>query len=60
MNKTEAVPYGIAALLARVYLPFAAAYFLSYLYRTVNAVVGPLIADDLGLSAGDLGLLTSA
>ena len=44
----------------RVYLPFAAAYFLSYLYRTVNAVVGPQIADELGLSAADLGLLTSA
>ncbi len=47
-------------LLLRVYLPFAAAYFLSYLFRTVNAVVGPVIADELALSAGDLGLLTSA
>jgi len=46
-------------LLARVYLPFAAGYFLSYLYRTVNAVVGPVIADDLALSATDLGLLSS-
>ncbi len=60
MNETQAMPYGIGALLLRVYLPFAAAYFLSYLYRTVNAVVGPHIADELGLSAGDLGLLTSA
>ena len=51
---------GLPALLARVYLPFAAAYFLSYLYRTVNAVVGPQIADELGLGAGELGLLTSA
>ncbi len=50
----------LGRLLLRVYLPFAAAYFLSYLYRTVNAVVGPLIADDLNLSATDLGLLTSA
>lgn len=47
-------------LLSRVYLPFAAGYFLSYLYRTVNAVVGPVIAEDLSLSAADLGLLTSA
>lgn len=47
-------------LLLRVYLPFAAAYFLSYLYRTVNAVAGPVIAEELALSAGDLGLLTSA
>lgn len=46
-------------VLSRVYLPFAAGYFLSYLYRTVNAVVGPVIAEDLSLSAADLGLLTS-
>lgn len=55
-----AAPLRLPALLARVYLPFAAAYFLSYLYRTVNAVVGPVIAAELNLTAGDLGLLTSA
>lgn len=54
------VPLSIGRLLLVVYLPFAAAYFLSYLYRTVNAVVGPVIAAELALSAGDLGLLTSA
>lgn len=54
------MPMGLGGLLLRVYLPFAAAYFLSYLYRTVNAVVGPVIAGELGLSAADLGLLTSA
>ena len=53
-------PMGIGRLMLRVYLPFAAAYFLSYLYRTVNSVVGPLIVDELNLSATDLGLLTSA
>ncbi len=51
---------GIGTLVLRIYLPFAAAYFLSYLYRTVNSVVGPVIADELTLSAGDLGFLTSA
>ena len=40
-------------------LPFAAAYFLSYFFRSANAVIGPELAGDLGLSAGDLGLLTS-
>ena len=53
-------PGGLPGLFLRVYLPFAGAYFLSYLYRTVNAVVGPLIATDLNLSAGELGLLSSA
>lgn len=56
---------GSAAVAVRVVLPFAAGYFLSYLYRTVNAVIGPELATDPsvgpdGLSAGALGLLTSA
>ncbi|WP_300455674.1 nitrate/nitrite transporter [Accumulibacter sp.] len=44
----------------RLFLPFAGAYFLSYLYRTANAVIGPVLSAELGLSAGHLGLLTSA
>jgi MFS family permease len=44
----------------RLFLPFAGAYFLSYVYRTANAVIGPVLADELTLGAGDLGLLTSA
>ena len=44
----------------RVFLPFALGYFFSYLYRTVNAVIGPILVEELGLSAGELGLLTSA
>ena len=55
-----ATSLGPRALFLRVYLPFAGAYFLSYLYRTVNAVVGPVIAEDLQLSASDLGLLSAA
>jgi len=44
----------------RVLLPFAGAYLLSYHYRSVNAVIGPDLAIDFTLSAGQLGLLTSA
>ena len=43
----------------RVLLPFVFGYFLSYLFRVVNAVAGPALADEIGLDAGDLGLLTS-
>lgn len=46
-------------LLPRIFLPFAAGYFLSYVYRTINAVLSPHLAADLGLNASDLGLLTS-
>ncbi len=44
----------------QVFLPFAFGYFLSYLLRVVNAVIAPDLIRDLGLTAADLGLLTSA
>lgn len=43
----------------RLFLPFAAGYFLSYLYRTANAVIGPVLARELNLGDNALGLLTS-
>lgn len=53
-----------AALPARtavsVVLPFAFAYFLSYVYRSINAVISPDLIADFSLSAAELGLLTSA
>ncbi len=39
--------------------PFGFGYFLSYLFRAVNAVVAPDLVRDLGLSASALGLLTA-
>jgi predicted MFS family arabinose efflux permease len=44
----------------RLYAGFATAYVLSYVYRTVNAVISPDLSADLGISASSLGLLTSA
>jgi MFS family permease len=47
-------------LVLRVFLPFAACYYLSYLFRTISALIaGPLTAE-FGLSPSSLGLLTSA
>jgi MFS family permease len=48
------------SLAVRLLLPFAAGYFLSFLLRNVNAVIAPDLARELGLSAADLGFLTSA
>ena len=45
--------------LLRVFLPFALGYFLSYLYRTVNAIIAPDLVRDVGLDPASLGLLTS-
>ena len=47
-------------LVFRVFLPFAACYYLSYLFRTISALIaGPLTAE-FDLSPSSLGLLTSA
>lgn len=55
MNKLS--PLG---MVARVFIPFAFGYFLSYLYRVVNAVIAPDLVSDLGLGADTLGLLTAS
>ena len=46
-------------LMLRVFLPFVAAYYLSFLFRTINATVAESLTSEFILSAGDLGLLTS-
>jgi MFS family permease len=43
-----------------IFLPFACGYFLSYLYRSTNAVLAPYLSNDLGINAEQLGLITSA
>jgi MFS family permease len=61
MTTTKPAPPPLPLLLvARVFLPFAGGYFLSYLYRTVNAVIAPDLVRDFGVTPGELGLLTSA
>jgi len=57
--ETSAGPALVQIALA-VLAPFALGYFLSYLFRSVNAVVGPRLVDDIGLSATELGFLTAA
>lgn len=47
------------ALHLRIFLPFALGYFLSYLYRTVNAVLAPDLVRELGIAPASLGLLTA-
>ncbi|MGE0769454.1 MAG: MFS transporter [Hyphomicrobiaceae bacterium] len=42
-----------------VLLPFAAGYYLSYVFRTINALIAGALTQELGLSPANLGLLTS-
>ena len=46
-------------LMLRVFLPFVAAYYISFLFRTINATIAGSLASEFSLGAGDLGLLTS-
>jgi len=55
----EAPSPTMARLIAVVFLPFAGGYFLSYLFRSTNAVIAPQLTAQVGLTAADLGLLTS-
>jgi MFS family permease len=45
--------------IACVLLPFAAGSYLSYLFRSINALIAGDLTAELGLNAADLGLLTS-
>ena len=49
-----------ARLLALVFAPFAAGFFLSFLFRNANAVISKDLAAEFSLSSSELGLLTSA
>ncbi len=44
---------------ARVFLPFAGGYYLSYLFRTINALISNRLISDTGVGTADLGLITS-
>ncbi len=57
---TQQDPSPSTELLLKVFLPFAGGYFLSYLYRTVNAIISPDLVREFGLGPADLGLLTSS
>src|SRR6516164_8005147 len=53
--KTLPLPYIIATVL----LPFAAGYYLSYLFRTINAVIASSLAIEFKLGPAELGFMTS-
>lgn len=44
----------------QVYFAFGAGYLLSYVFRTINAVISPDLVRELDLAPSSLGMLTSA
>src|SRR3546814_20337277 len=55
VETTASIPRAVLT----VFLPFAGGYYLSYLYRSVNAIIAEPLVRDIGLAAADLGLLTA-
>ena len=47
-------------LILSILLPFAAGYYLSYVFRTMNAVIADCLVHDLGLGPSQVGFLTAA
>lgn len=50
----------LARTAVAMFVAFAFAYFLSALLRAVTATLAPVFSEEIGLSAGDLGLLAGA
>lgn len=52
--------YVRGGLAVKMFALFALAYVISYAFRAINAVMAQPLVDELGLTAGQLGLLASA
>ena len=59
MEAASEKPLSKWRLILSVFLPFAAGYYLSFLFRTINASISPALASDFGLDAAETGLLAS-
>jgi MFS family permease len=46
------------SLLCVVVFPFASGYFLSFFSRSANVVLVPFLQEDLGITAGDIGVMS--
>ena len=52
-------PERVARSVFLIFVPFAAGYFLSYFFRTINALICGTLTAEFRLGAHELGLLTS-
>ena len=59
MTNTDTNTWSLSTVRAVVFWLLTAAYFMSYFFRSTNAVIAPDLTRELGLNAADLGLMTS-
>lgn len=57
---TATAALGTLKMIFCVLVPFVTGYFLSYYFRTVNAVLSTRLITELSLTAAQLGLMTAA
>ncbi|MEE2721808.1 MAG: MFS transporter [Pseudomonadota bacterium] len=50
----------VYVLVLTVLMPFGIGYYMSYLFRTVNAIISPQLVSDVGLTPSALGFMTAA
>jgi predicted MFS family arabinose efflux permease len=50
----------VYVLVLTVLMPFGIGYYMSYLFRTVNAIISPQLVADVGLTPSALGFMTAA
>lgn len=56
-TQTREAPSG---LFIKLFIPYALAFFMSALLRTINSVLSPVFIETFQMSASDLGVMTSA
>lgn len=59
LENSPEIPLSKWRLVLSVFFPFAGGYYLSFLFRTINASISPVLASDFGLGAAETGLLAS-
>lgn len=52
--------FSLATMFGTVFLPFAFGHYVSFIFRSINAVLAPYLVADMQMSAAQLGLLSSA
>ena len=57
LRRPTTVP--LLTMIATVLLPFAAGYYLSYVFRTISAVIASTLATEFNLGPAELGFMTS-
>lgn len=60
MQTAPTTRFSLGIMFGTVFLPFAFGHYISFIFRSINAVLAPYLLADMQLSASQLGLLSSA